>query len=366
MLQRIGRVLQIISHVHLIQLIRSWRNCTGYVPLDVTLWLTYRCNARCRFCMFASDKFRTELPKIGELSSEQIRCVLDDLATLGTKRVMITGGEPAIRKDIRDIVSYAAHHGIRVGIFTNGGLLTQSLVDNLVTSGIDTICVSLDSVDTAVHDSLRGLPGLGERALAALRYVDESRRRLERKVKLVTNTVVTRLNYENIDRIAELKQDIDLDHATFASLIEYELAPDHDLQLRAEDRGRLVDQVIPRLYEKAQRYGLAVSVPAGETPGVPYQDTYCFLPWFYAEILPNGNVIACGKGGASGLQFGNVTQESFRDIWNGKKFVAFRRVCRPPQLDMCRDCTCRLEYNQQLMRVYGLVPKIARPFLEGS
>jgi radical SAM protein with 4Fe4S-binding SPASM domain len=357
---------QFMTMVRPLRLLHSWHDCTGYLPLEVTLWLTYRCNAHCSFCIFTNEENRREALSAGELSLEQIFCLLDDLAALGTRRIMITGGEPTLREDLVNIVAYATGHRIRTGIFTNGSLLNHSLAEELVAAGVDTICISLDAAETALHDGLRNVPGLGEKVLAALGHVDETRKRLGRRTKLVTNTVVTARNYRQIDRIVELKADFDLDHATFATLVEYGELPVPELYLSAGDREVLDGEVIPRLREKARCYGLPVSVLAGENPQVTYQDAYCFSPWLYAEILPSGNVIACHRSAALGWRFGNIRNESFSEIWNSEKFRAFRRTCRPPQHEMCRKCTFHIDRNQQLMRFYRLVPGFVRPLLEGK
>lgn len=366
LLRSIKSASDLVSMVRPARLLRCWHDCIGYLPLEVTLWLTYRCNAHCSFCIFTSEQIRREALSSEELSSEQIYRLLDDLAALGTRRIMITGGEATLREDLVDIVAHATRHGIRTGIFTNGSLLGPLLAERLVTAGIDTVCVSLDAADTALHDSLRDVPGLGERALAALGHVDEARKRLGRKVKLVTNTVVTARNYRQLDRIVELKADFDLDHATFATLVEYEELSVPELCMSDEDRAVLEGEVIPRLREKARSYGLSVSVLVGEDPQVTYQDTYCFSPWLYAEILPSGNVIACHRSGALGFRFGNVKRDSFGEIWDGEPFRAFRRTCRPPQHEMCRRCTFHVGRNQKLMRFYRLVPGFIRPLLEGK
>ena len=367
LIHKLRSMAQFMTMVRPLRLLHSWHNCTGYLPLEITLWLTYRCNAHCSFCIFtSSEESRREALSAGELSTEQIYRLLDDLAALGTRRTMITGGEPTLREDLVDIVAYATRHKIRTGIFTNGSLLDRLLAEELVAAGIDTICISLDAVDTALHDSLRNMPGLGEKVLAALGHVDETRKRLGRKMKLVTNTVVTARNYHQLDRIVELKADFDFDHATFATLLEFDELPVPNLRLSAEDRERLDGEVIPRLREKAKRYGLPVSVLVGENPQITYQGTYCFSPWLYAEILPSGNVIACHRSGALGLRFGNVGHESFSEIWNGEKLRAFRRTCRPPQYEMCKRCTFHIDRNQKLMRFYGLVPGFIRPLLEGK
>ena len=357
---------QFVPMVKPVRLLRSWRACTGYTPLEVTLWLTYRCNACCAFCPIATEEVGWDALAADELSTEQILRVLDDLAALGTRRIMVTGGEPTLRKDLMDIIVYATQHKIRAGIFTNGGFLNASRVEGLVSAGIDTICISVDAADTALHDSLRNAPGLGEKALAALGCVDEVRKRLGRRVKLVTNTVVTARNYRQLDRIVDLKADIDFDHATFATLVEYEKVSAPELHMTAEDKAVLDQEIVPRLREKAQRYGLPVSVLAGEKPRVIYRDTFCFSPWLYAEILPNGKVVLCDRSTAAGFRFGNVKQTSFREIWDSEKLRAFRRACRPPQHKMCQDCTMRIDRNLKLMRLYRLVPSFIRPYLEGK
>src|SRR5512143_1062733 len=94
----------------------------------VVVWnVTRRCNLRCVHC-YAQAKDHAEE---GELTTEQGKYLLDDLAAFGVPVVLFSGGEPLVRKDLPELASYAVGKGMRAVISTNGTLITASLARTL-------------------------------------------------------------------------------------------------------------------------------------------------------------------------------------------------------------------------------------------
>ena len=156
-------------------------------PSQVYIDITSRCNCRCVMC----HVWKSEPGD--ELSTRQWVDVLRDIARWpgpGTK-VNISGGEPLLRADLPELLGEAARLGLAVGFVTNGSLITEELAATIVDSGVFNVNVSLDSLDPAIHDRLRGVAGTTAKALAAFEHLAAAAaRRPDRPVALVVKTTI--------------------------------------------------------------------------------------------------------------------------------------------------------------------------------
>ena len=108
-------------------------------PLKAIFELTYRCNFRCIHCYVASDK------KKNELTTAEIKQVLDQLKNAGCFHIGFTGGEPLIRKDLFEVLNYAKINGFRISLLTNGFLINKNIAKKIASLG-----TSLNRVDISV------------------------------------------------------------------------------------------------------------------------------------------------------------------------------------------------------------------------
>src|SRR5919108_268450 len=127
--------------------------------------LTQRCNLHCAHCYMSAfagaDAGR-------ELSTEECRRVIDDIALANPNVFLIlTGGEPLLRKDLFDLAACGADKGFTVVLGTNGVLLREPQARQMRHSGIQGASVSLDSTDPSRHDAFRHLPGAWRGAVRA-------------------------------------------------------------------------------------------------------------------------------------------------------------------------------------------------------
>ena len=156
-------------------------------PSQVYIDITSRCNCRCVMC----HVWKSE--PADELSTQAWVDVLRDIARWpgpGTK-VNISGGEPLLRADLPELLGEAARLGLAVGFVTNGSLITEELAATIVDSGVFNVNVSLDSLDPAIHDRLRGVAGTTAKALAAFEHLAAAAaRRPDRPVALVVKTTI--------------------------------------------------------------------------------------------------------------------------------------------------------------------------------
>ncbi|MBP7489267.1 MAG: radical SAM protein, partial [Azospira sp.] len=134
-------------------------------PGPVVIWnLVRRCNLTCKHCYsISADK---DFP--GELNTEQVFTVMDDLKAFRVPVLILSGGEPLLRPDIFDIARRAKGMGFYVGLSSNGTLINEANIDAIADIGFDYVGVSLDGIKET-HDRFRRLEGAFDASLAGIR-----------------------------------------------------------------------------------------------------------------------------------------------------------------------------------------------------
>ena len=136
-------------------------------PYLVALNLTRRCNLACDHCYLDAKVMKEG--STDEMTTDEIKSVLDDIASLSPEcMVVLTGGEPLLRRDIEELAAHASALGLMVVIGSNGALLTPKRVASLKRAGVAGIGISLDSLIPEKHDAFRGRKGAWDKAMAAI------------------------------------------------------------------------------------------------------------------------------------------------------------------------------------------------------
>ena len=202
----------------LVALLRAWITLRGYKPMVVKVRCTLRCNSRCLYCSVGQGRISFNS---NEMRTEDFFVLFDELKHMGTKMVDFTGGEPSLRTDLPQLVSYAREHGFSVGITTNGVLLTKGLAEKLIKANVNNIYLSIDSAHPQVHDLVRGAQGSWKTVTNGLQQVDMFRKKLKTNTKISIITVVSKINFKDLDSIFDMKRLFDFDEVLFIPLIEY-------------------------------------------------------------------------------------------------------------------------------------------------
>ena len=180
-------------------------------PQVIQVALTYRCNLKCKVC-----HLKQLLPQDEELTSAQVKGLVDEAAASGIKELVLTGGEPMLRDDIFDICRYAASRGLKSIVTTNGTLLGYDLCEKLAASGVAHVHISVDGLEIT-HDSLRGLGTFGK-IVKGIGFLNEFR--LNRRFfSLGLACTVMDANVGELSKIAELADDLKIDSISFQPLV---------------------------------------------------------------------------------------------------------------------------------------------------
>ena len=132
------------------------------IPLSVQLDLTYRCNERCIHCYLDHEDH-------GEMSTGEIKDLLDQLAAAGTFFLNFSGGEIFMRKDLFEILEYARKLQFSIKLKTNAVMIRAAKAKRLAALGLESVQISLYSHKPEVHDEITQLPGSFKRTMEGAR-----------------------------------------------------------------------------------------------------------------------------------------------------------------------------------------------------
>lgn len=162
-------------------------------PICLTWELTYACNLQCVHCLSSSGQ-RDER----ELSTEEAKKILDDLRDLQVFYINIGGGEPMVRRDFFELLEYSVANGIGVKFSTNGAFIDEEKARRLAAMDYLDIQISLDGVDTATNDAVRG-EGSYDMAIRAMENLKAAN-----FGQFKISVVVTRHNVSQLDQFKAL------------------------------------------------------------------------------------------------------------------------------------------------------------------
>jgi radical SAM protein with 4Fe4S-binding SPASM domain len=211
--------------------------------------LTDFCNFNCAWC-YASTGYKSKI-KRHQMSMRDVKKLIRGLRKSGVRQVTYSGGEPTIYPHLKEAVSFAKKSGMVVHMNTNGYLLDERLARELKELGLSQVEINIDSTNPKKHDRTRGVKGSFGRAVAALKNAKAA------GIMCVVQTVITRDNENEINRIAEFARSLGVQRYRLWDVMPSGEAKNTDLR-----PGKYLE-ILKSLDEFAYRTG-AESIEAGE------------------------------------------------------------------------------------------------------
>lgn len=291
----------------------------------VVVWnCTRRCNLKCVHCYSHSKDQNYQ----GEMTTDEAKRFIDGLADFGVPVLLFSGGEPLLRHDLFELISYTRKKGIRAVISTNGTLINEETAPKLAAAGLSYVGVSLDGLKP-VHDKFRGVADSFEKALAGIRASRNA------GVKVGLRFTINKDNVDDVPGIFKLLEEESIPRICFYHLVYTGRAADmvaHDLDFKKARE--TVDLIINATNDLHSR-GLKAEVLTVDNHA---DGVYLYLrllkesPERAAKVL---ELLTMNGGNSSGIgissvswdgsvypdQFwrhhslGNVRERSFGDIW---------------------------------------------------
>jgi radical SAM protein with 4Fe4S-binding SPASM domain len=264
-----------------------------------------------------------------ELTTAEIKRVLDDLGDLKVRRFFVIGGEPLVRRDLFDVLRHAKQRRMTVGIFTNS-LLTRKYQREFRDIELDNVWTSVDGLNDT-HNRYRGSPNSYQITLDAIRYYSE----IEIPT-IVVNTVVHPANFGEVEDLFQELKDAGMNWWRLGVVMPVGRASDNSFSLSPSQTVELFDYV--------RRLRRSFKVTITEEMGYlacweDLRDTpfFCHAGLTFCAIMPDGHVVPCQTDNGSLFSQGNVREKPFAEIWRDG-FKAFRKV---ELEEHCTDCEYR-------------------------
>jgi len=210
----------------------------------IVVWnSTQRCNLRCLHCYAQAQN--TIFP--GELSTEEGKAFIQDLADFGVPALLFSGGEPLLRNDILELASWASKLGIRAVFSTNGTLIKDGLAERIVEVGLAEVGISIDGLGP-INDRFRGHKGAFEAALQGIRRLVALGQRVSLRL------TITKHNFGEIPAIFDLVERENIDRICFYHLTYAGRASNmKDEDLSAQQTRAVVDLIFDRTLDLHRR-----------------------------------------------------------------------------------------------------------------
>jgi 12,18-didecarboxysiroheme deacetylase len=340
----------------------------------VVVWnMGRRCNLKCVHC-YAQSK---DIEYKNELTTQQGKDLIDDLAQFGAPVILFSGGEPIMRKDLPELAQYARSKGMRAVISTNGTLIDKKMAKVLKDIGLSYVGVSLDGM-RETNDKFRGMKGAFDAALNGMRNC------LAEGVKVGLRFTINKKNVKDIPAIFDLLEKEKIPRVCFYHLVY------------AGRGSKLVEQELSHEESRKTLDLIMDRTKALHDKGFPIEvltvDNHCDGPYVYFRLLKEDpkraaevyELLQMNQGNSSGIgigcvswdgsvhadqfwrhySFGNVKGRKFSEIWTDttNELMAGLKSRKPlikANADRCAHCKwfdiCNGNFRVRAEAIYGNV-----------
>ena len=325
-------------------------------PRPVVVWnCTRQCNLHCIHCYASADNQKLS----GEMDTGEGKEFIHDLADFGVPVILLSGGEPLLRKDLFELANFAGEQGIRLALSTNGTLITSKLAKMISSARFAEVGISIDGVELT-NDHFRGKSGAYQAALAGIRNC------VALGLRVSLRLTITRFNYQEIPAIFQLVEEEGIDRVCFYHLAYSGRADNlRQADLNHSQAREVVDLICDRTLDLHNRGFQTEILTVGNHADAVY---------LYLKLKEQGlqraddvlKLLRLNGGNNSGIRigavdgqgnvhpdqfwwhysFGNVRQRKFGEIWTdtseplmrglrARKALLKGRCARCQYLDLC-------------------------------
>jgi len=291
-------------------------------PVNVTWEITAKCNMKCRHCLSAG----MQASHSPELTFDQCRALIDELSRMEVFQINFGGGEPFLREDFVSILDYAHAKGIVTCVSTNGTVLDSALAARLARMDLIRVQVSLDGATADTNDAIRG-QGTYRKILEGIALLRE-----QDFPNLSINTVVTRVNYGEIEALCRLARQ----YGVKTRLSRFRPSGNAkrvwvEYRLHSEQLAGLSEFL--NTHREVLTGDSFFSIAGGDRRDLGMN--MCGASRMTCSVLPDGSVYPCAFLADEPFRGGNVLEESLEQIWSGAP--AFKRL-RAVRVEACEAC----------------------------
>lgn len=292
----------------------------GFLPVALAIEPTTSCNLRCPECPSGLRSFTRPTGMLDKVMFEKTVTELQDALLYLT---FYFQGEPYLHKDFLKMVSIATQKGIYTSTSTNAHYLSPENAFATVKSGIDRVIISLDGTTQETYEQYR-IGGSLEKVIEGTKNLIAAKRDLKSKTPhVIFQFLVVKPNEHQIHDARSIAKVLGVDEIRFktAQIYDYEegsgLIPENDKYARYRKTASGKYEIKNKLLN------------------------HCWKMWHSAVITWDGLVVPCCFDKDAEYRMGNVSNQSFREVWGSEKYLEFRKqlIGSRKNIEMCKNCT---------------------------
>lgn len=300
-------------------------------PMAMLAELTHRCPLACPYCSNPTEL----LAKETELSTEAWADIFQQAAKLGVLQLHLSGGEPASRRDLVELVTAAREAGLYTNLITSGIGLNERRLQALDEAGLDHVQLSLQGVTAAMADRIGGYKGGFDRKMHVAEIIADI------GFPLTLNAVMHRENLDDLPATIDMALRLGARRIEIACVQFQGWALVNRAALQpSREQVAAAKKTVTRAIETLKGRLVIDFVPPDYYSDFPKA---CMNGWGSTglNVTPNGTVLPCHAAETiPHLQFDNVAERELSDIWyDGAAFNAYRGTDWLP--DLCQGCERR-------------------------
>jgi len=318
-------------------------------PQEVGIEVTNSCNLQCIMC----DKWKwikKDKRLGGNLTTQKLKSIFDEAAKIGVKSIILTGGEPTLRKDFCELIEYLSHLNFNIAITTNGTYITSKMRELLIKNNVK-VFFSLHGSYAELCDKLEGKSGTFKKVIKNIRdFISTKKKYKDTRCKVAIRCVVQKENVSDLASLFKLADKLGVDMVTYTIV-------------HGRSRARLNEKCIQLLYGSFIKIKKIISTTNIDVvfhphllllltghlnvkdikQGLPSLSLFrskpvpCLASYISTFIDAFGNVYPCPYASLPTYSYyphlharryfclGNINEESLSEIWYGKKYDEFRR-----------------------------------------
>ncbi len=306
---------------------------TVHPPIAMLAELTHRCPLSCPYCSNPVELAR----QVGELDTETWLDVFRQAADLGVLQLHLSGGEPASRRDLADLVTGAREAGLYTNLITSGIGLTERRLRELDAAGLDHIQLSLQGTDAEMADTIGGYKGGYDRKMQVAAWIGEI------GFPLTLNAVLHRRNLHQLPRALEIAVEMGARRIEVATVQFHGWAlKNRDALMPTREQAKEADRIVTEARARLKGTLVIDYVPADYHSDYPKR---CMGGWGTTglNVAPDGLVLPCHAAQSiPSLAFDTVRDRPLSEIWyDGTAFNAYRGT--DWMQEPCKTCDKKLK-----------------------
>lgn len=290
------------------------------MPISISIEPTTSCNLRCPEC---PSGLRSFTRPTGMLKDNLFHKVIDELAPTLPYLIFYFQGEPYLHPQFLSLVEYASKKKIYTATSTNAHYLTDENARKTVLSGLDRLIISIDGTTQDTYEAYR-VGGKLDKVIEGTKNIIRWKKELKSSTPhVIFQYLVVKPNQHQVDDVKKLAKELGVDQVAFktAQIYDYENGSD----------------LIPTI-DKYSRYRKNSD---GKFSIKNELLDHCWKMWHSCVITWDGKVVPCCFDKDAHFVLGDLTKNTFKEIWNGEKYNNFRSTLlrSRSEIEMCRNCT---------------------------